>query len=258
MAGNSESKPIVIKQRPKLAAHVTMFASLAIIILAFFILLTAYSTYDVERVKQAITSVQLEFAGIFEKAARLFSVFETGGAGEDLTATTSKPGDEMLFEVMTSQYEEFMTLQRYARQIGLEGSIGIVVTPRGMVVTLGEELTFAPGDDQLTPEGKRFLDRLVAIVRPFRNEIEIDGHTDNSPLPPGGVWRNNWELSQARAMSVLIYLNSVGISLQRLSAGGAGEFRPLVDNDTPADMARNRRVEVVIKHPRLGREGEMR
>jgi chemotaxis protein MotB len=257
MVGNG-SKPIIIKQRPKLPTHVTMFLSLGIITLAFFILLSAYSSFDVERVKQAITSIQLEFVGIFEKAARLFSVFETGNAGQDLTAAASKPGDEMLFEVMTSQYEEFMALQRYAKQIGLEGSIGIVVTPRGMVVTMGEELSFAPGDDRLTPGGMRFLDRLAAIIRPFRNEIEIDGHTDNSPLPVGGAWRNNWELSQARAMSVLTYLNSRGIALQRLSAGGAGEFRPVADNDTPENMARNRRVEVVIKHPRLGREGEMR
>ncbi|HUX07347.1 MAG TPA: flagellar motor protein MotB [Acidobacteriota bacterium] len=258
MIGNNHSKPIIIRQRPKLPVHVSLFTSLSIIILAFFILLTAYSTFDVERVKMALTSVQLEFVGIFEKAARMFSIFETGSAGQELTAEASKPGNELLYDVMTSHYEEFRALQKYADQIGLEGSIGIIVTPRGMVVTMGEELTFAPGDDRLTPQGRRFLDRLVAIVGPFRNEIAIEGHTDTSQLPPGGTWRNNWELSQARAMSVLSYLNSRGIGIDRLSAGGAGEYRPLVANDTPANMALNRRVEVIIKHPRLERSGEMR
>ena len=258
MVGNNESKPIIIKQRPKLPVHVSLFTSLSIIILAFFILLTAYSSFDVERVKMALTSVQLEFVGIFEKAARMFSVFESGSAGQDLTAEASKPGNELLYEVVTSHYEEFLALQRYARQVGLEGSIGIVVTPRGLVVTLGEELSFASGDDQLTPQGQRFLDRLVAIVGPFRNELAIEGHSDTSQLPAGGTWLNNWELSQARAMSVLRYLNSRGVSMGRLSASGAGEYRPLVANDTPENMTLNRRVEVIIKHPRLDRSGEMR
>jgi len=145
----------------------------------------------------------------------------------------------------------YSSLKSYVQERGLGGRVGIVVTPRGLVVTVGGDLTFAAGSAQLTEEGRGFLDRLAAIVRPFRNDILIEGHTDDS-VPAGTVFRNNWELSQARAMAVLRYLNGGGISLGRLAAVGAGEHRPLVENDTPEHMEQNRRVEIIVKHPSYG------
>jgi len=254
----SESKPKIVYERPKLSGHVVLFTSLSIIILAFFILLSAVSTPDEERVRQALSSIQLEFAGIFEKTRRLFNILDGEAAGVDLMSGSQVPGQELIFEMLSSRYEDFNSLKRFGREIGLDGLIGIVVTPRGLVITVGEELGFASGDDRLTANGRRFLDRLAAVVGSFRNEIVIEGHSDNSPLPAGSTWASNWGLSQARALRVLEYLNSKGISLDRLSAAGAGEYRPLADNDTPENRARNRRVEIIIKHPRLDRQGEVR
>jgi len=237
----SESKPKIVYERPKLSGHVVLFTSLSIIILAFFILLSAVSTPDEERVRQALSSIQLEFAGIFEKTRRLFNILDGEAAGVDLMSGSQVPGQELIFEMLSSRYEDFNSLKRFGREIGLDGLLG-----------------FASGDDRLTANGRRFLDRLAAVVGSFRNEIVIEGHSDNSPLPAGSTWASNWGLSQARALRVLEYLNSKGISLDRLSAAGAGEYRPLADNDTPENRARNRRVEIIIKHPRLDRQGEVR
>ena len=249
------TKPKIIVQRPRLAGWLGLFTSLSIIILAFFILLNAFASPDEQRVREAISSIQLEFAGIFDKAGRLFSVFDSSQTGLSPAASSTSMGEEMLFEMLASRAADFNQLQNFGREVGIGGEVGVVITPRGMVVTIGEELTFASGDDRLTPVGRRFLSRLAAILSSFRNEVIIEGHSDDSPLPAGSPWQTNWGLSQARAMSVLRYLNTRGIDLDRLSAAGAGQFRPVADNDTPENRERNRRVEIIIRHPRLDSEG---
>ena len=257
MANGGPDRPKIAFKRPRLPSHVTMFTSLSIIILAFFILLNAFSTIDEERKMQAISSLRLEFAGIFEKAGRLFELMEDSGY-EMIEADEQEefPGEELIYEILSSHYDSCSRLERYVQNRGHGGQVGIVVTPRGLVVTVGGDLTFAPGSAQLTEEGRGFLDRLADIVRPFRNDILIEGHTDDS-VPSGSVFRNNWELSQGRAMAVLRYLNGVGIPLSRLAAVGSGQHRPLVENDTPEHMELNRRVEIIIKHPGYGSPREV-
>ena len=74
--------------------------------------------------------------------------------------------------------------------------------------------------------------------------LRVDGHTDSVPVAPGGAFADNWELSQARALSVLRYLVEVeDIPPERLAATGFGQYQPLVDGDDPASLARNRRIE---------------
>ncbi|PIQ87934.1 MAG: hypothetical protein COV73_01520 [Candidatus Omnitrophica bacterium CG11_big_fil_rev_8_21_14_0_20_43_6] len=74
----------------------------------------------------------------------------------------------------------------------------------------------------------------------------MEGHTDNVPISKSG-WKSNWELSTARALSVLHYLaGEQGVSPERLSAIGYGEYRPLASNETADGRKQNRRVEIVI------------
>ena len=76
--------------------------------------------------------------------------------------------------------------------------------------------------------------------------VGIEGHTDNVPIKYSG-WKSNWELSSARAMSVLHYLiDDHGINPPRLSATGYGEYHPVETNDTAEGRQKNRRVEIVI------------
>jgi chemotaxis protein MotB len=78
------------------------------------------------------------------------------------------------------------------------------------------------------------------------NQIGIEGHTDNEPIKYSG-WKSNWELSTARALSVLHYLiDEKGISPYRISAIGYGEYRPVTSNNTKEGRQLNRRVEIVI------------
>jgi chemotaxis protein MotB len=77
--------------------------------------------------------------------------------------------------------------------------------------------------------------------------IRVDGHTDNVPLSGGGAFADNWELSQARALSVVRYMqDELGFPPDRMAATGFGEYRPVAQGDTPEARAQNRRIELKL------------
>ncbi|MEM7176232.1 MAG: peptidoglycan -binding protein [Pseudomonadota bacterium] len=114
------------------------------------------------------------------------------------------------------------------------------------------EVLFRPGSAELGLAGQRELTKLGAVMRELERELpedfdwilRVDGHTDPIPLTGAGRYRNNWELSQARALSVVSYLiNREGVDPSRLAAAGFGEFQPIDAGDTPEALERNRRIE---------------
>ena len=116
------------------------------------------------------------------------------------------------------------------------------------------EIFFGSGGADMESAGKDELDKLAGALIELERTIppdinwvaRIDGHTDKRPLSGGGQFKDNWELSAARAIAVVRYLNSKGVSPQRLVAAGFGEFAPLDFGDTPEALARNRRLELKL------------
>ena len=113
---------------------------------------------------------------------------------------------------------------------------------------------FDVGKADISPEGKQSLDTLASAVLDLEREIppdipwilRVDGHTDSRPVTGNGQFRSNWELSAARAVSVVQYLVSKGVEPNRLAAAGFGEFQP-IDQGTDDDaMGRNRRIELKL------------
>jgi chemotaxis protein MotB len=117
-------------------------------------------------------------------------------------------------------------------------------------ITLDGEVTFASGSARITSEGQNILDRIWSVVDQYPDrDILIEGHTDNVPIAPQfqDRFRSNWELSSARAHSVLHYVrNKFGTDPERIGAVGYGEFRPVAGNDTPDGRKMNRRVVITI------------
>lgn len=116
------------------------------------------------------------------------------------------------------------------------------------------EVLFPSGSAELNAAGREQLARLADELQTLAEEIpddidwvlRVDGHTDAQPLSGGGRFRNNWELSSARAISVVQYLIGEGVPASRLVAAGFGEFSPIVEGDTPEAYARNRRIELKL------------
>ena len=114
-------------------------------------------------------------------------------------------------------------------------------------IALDAELIFGSGEAEISDEAKRIFLELADTLSPYDNEIAVAGHTDNLPIN-NSRFSNNWDLSSARAVSVVRLLSSHGIEPQRLSAIGYGEFRPVVSNDTVAGRNKNRRVVLRVNH----------
>jgi chemotaxis protein MotB len=113
---------------------------------------------------------------------------------------------------------------------------------------------FDVGKADISPAGKQSLDSLASAVLDLEREIppdlpwilRVDGHTDNRPIGGGGQYKSNWELSAARAVSVVQYLISKGVEPDRLAAAGFGEFQPLDQGTDDESLARNRRIELKL------------
>lgn len=116
------------------------------------------------------------------------------------------------------------------------------------------EVLFDSGNDEVNPAGRGELDKLADAVLQLEGQIppeiawvlRVDGHTDARPLSGNGRFRDNWELSSARAISVVKYLISKGISPNHLVAAGFGEFQPLEEGDSDEVNAKNRRIELKL------------
>ncbi|MFH1406985.1 MAG: OmpA family protein [Candidatus Omnitrophota bacterium] len=138
-------------------------------------------------------------------------------------------------------------LERELRKEIDEKQVRLEMAERGLVITFVTEILFDSGKTDIRLEGKQALDKVVSVLleRNIQQSIGIEGHTDNEPIKYSG-WKSNWELSTARATSVLHYLQKKGLRPERLSATGYGEYRPLASNATVQGRQKNRRVEIVI------------
>ena len=115
------------------------------------------------------------------------------------------------------------------------------------------EILFGAGSADLGPRGQEEIAKVANIILDVADQIpaeidwilRVDGHTDKISLSGNGAYADNWELSQARALSVVRYLISdLGVPASRLAANGFGEFQPIVDGDGPEALALNRRIEL--------------
>ena len=135
----------------------------------------------------------------------------------------------------------------------LAGQPGVRVV--GDRFVFDSEVLFNPGSADLAPEGqvqiKAVVDTLKTVVDQIPPQINwiirVDGHTDNVPISGAGQFADNWELSQARALSVVKYMQySLGFPPERLAAAGFGEYQPVAAGDTPEARAQNRRIELKL------------
>ena len=125
-------------------------------------------------------------------------------------------------------------------------SNSVRVEARGLIVTIQTDgVLFESASSSMTAGGRDILAALAPVLRSVPNKILIEGHTDKRPLARANY--DNWNLSADRAISVLrTLMNALGVPSARLAATGYAEFHPVDPGDTPAALAKNRRVEIVV------------
>jgi chemotaxis protein MotB len=125
--------------------------------------------------------------------------------------------------------------------------VKVEMQDKGLVITFVSEVLFDSGKAKLRKDSYEKLDKVAGVLNTTVADLNVgvEGHTDNKPIKRSG-WKSNWELSTARALSVLHYLSDKSVAEPRLAAIGYGEYKPVDTNDTKEGRQKNRRVEIVI------------
>jgi len=142
--------------------------------------------------------------------------------------------------------------QALAVMLGREGilpGVEVANSTRGLVISLPEAGSFPAGRAELSAQASAVMFDLAQELRGLPNLIRVEGHTDNVPIHTA-QFASNWELSTARATTVVQYLiEAGGLDPARLAAAGYAEYRPRLSNDSLDARARNRRVDIVVLDP---------
>jgi len=165
---------------------------------------------------------------------------------------TGRRSDARKIEELSRQLDELTRARRLledalSKEIE-DKQVKLEMMEKGLVITVVGDVLFDSGKAKLREQSLPILDKVSKVLEknvPQLN-VGIEGHTDNQPIKFSG-WASNWELSTARALGVLHYIvEEKGISPERVSAIGYGEYRPVATNDTQEGRQLNRRVEIVI------------
>ena len=137
-------------------------------------------------------------------------------------------------------------VKQYLEAHNLQDAISANRTERGVVLVLPENILFNSGEAMILESGKPFLQKVGSLLTEIPNAVKVEGHTDSRPIS-NYRYPSNWELSGARASSVIRYLvEEFHFAENRFSGAIYGETRPIVPNTSPSNWSQNRRVEIVI------------
>jgi chemotaxis protein MotB len=206
------------------------YADFVTLLFALFVTMYAVSTVDKSKLAPAASSISTAFDGEKREAVAT-PMSDLGIIVPQPPARLDRVRDE---------------LARVLADAISTGRLELIEDARGLVISLPERATFGPASTEMPPSALALVEQVAMAVKPFNRPLRIEGHTDNVPISTR-EFRSNWELSTARAATVIRFLiERVGLDPRRLSAAGYGEFHPRVANDTPENRARNRRVDIVI------------
>jgi chemotaxis protein MotB len=132
------------------------------------------------------------------------------------------------------------------------GQMTVTLTNRGVMLDINASTLFAQGDAALAVVAQKTLSDVAKVLVDGEQSIEVEGHTDNTPIRTP-LYPSNWELSSARASSVVRLFIEQGVASKRLTVVGSAENRPVLSNDSAEGRTRNRRVTITVLTPELER-----
>ncbi len=158
--------------------------------------------------------------------------------------------DQRTIDDLRRQIEELNQTPAEATGFGEGYDVAFDAAAGTITVTLPNTILFESGKAELKSATSAELDHILSVLKSkyAGKEIDVVGHTDTDPIAKTkDLWKDNWELSAERALSVTRYLMAQGIPGSQLRAAGCGPARPIAPNTTAAGKAKNRRVEIVVR-----------
>ena len=220
------------------------YSDLMTLLLALFIALFAMSQTDASKM-QALAQA---FTAAFNMGGPSF--FSGMGPSTSMTSATTQGQDNANSAYMQENEnlrEAQEKIEQYIKENNLQDQVSTELSEEGLMIRLKEKALFASGSAALQGQANQIVPVIAALLSSLPERVTISGHTDNVPISTA-QFPSNWELSSARAVSLMRGLMGVQPSLNpaRFSALGYSEYRPIASNDTEEGRAQNRRVEVFI------------
>ncbi len=232
------------------------YLDLVTLLLIFFIIMYTMSRVDAQKYSAVANSLSLVLNGQSRSVLQNQGPALVNGLSGAFTPGNieNQAGNEEQIQEIKQEIKEYLADQQMVEQTAagitttkqLSEYVMIMEQERGLVISFKDAVLFASGSDELTPGARIIIREVGKSLLNIPNLVRIEGYTDNAPINTA-VFPSNWELSFSRVSSVLHVLQSEsGLSPERLSGTGYGEYRPLVPNNDTISMAMNRRVDIVI------------
>ncbi|MGD2036882.1 MAG: OmpA family protein [Desulfobacterales bacterium] len=230
-------------EEKKSAGWLTTFNDLVTLLMVFFVLLFTMSTIDTRKMQDFQYALQSGL-GIMETGNKVaISVKKTQPVDDMSHIMTQAEGER---DRQGSSLPGGKSVDPIRQLVKADLDIQVTRTHQGTRLSFEDQVLFDFGRAAINPAGSIFLDKIADALSKIPYAVRVEGHTDNVPIQTRR-FPSNWELSVARAVSVVKYFAEVSnIDPKRLSAVGYGESRPVAANDSPSDRAKNRRVEILL------------
>lgn len=214
------------------------YSDLITLLCVFFIVMYTLSKIDAKKYEAIAQSLSKAMGGSSTIMPNSGANLTQGNIESNISAAMDKK-EQASLEKLRQQ------IQSYLDKNGLNGQVSVSLEDRGVVVSFPDMVLFDLGSAALTPHAQDMITSVGKFLNQVPNYVRVEGHTDNLPISTA-QFPSNWELSEARANSVVRQLITDNIKPERLSATGYGEYRPSVPNDNEADRQRNRRVDITV------------
>lgn len=250
------------------------YADFITLLFAFFVVMYAISSVNENKYRvlsgSLVNAFQRNVSEVKQPAATIPSPVETDLELDPEPEEATDPARERADE--TPDLDEQEEKERFIRQKKMrvmandimhvlaplvqDGRVSVTQSVQGIAIEINASVLFSPGHAQLAENSIQTLRAVAAVVQGHEHEIQVEGHTDNIPIHTLH-FPSNWELSTARASSVVRLFIGNGVNPQRLTAMGYGENRQVASNETPEGRARNRRVTIMIMSKEQGQVTEI-
>ncbi|MFO7839138.1 MAG: flagellar motor protein MotB [Desulfosalsimonadaceae bacterium] len=217
---------------PSAPAWMVTYSDMVTLLLTFFVLMLSMAE---------MSKVKFERAAVSLRGA--FGVMETEPRPKPRTDKLLPEMGAISYDMLQRVYDDML---QDLEQLDLKEDIELVKNRGAIVLRVKEKILFASGSSRLKQAAGPVLRKVADLVEPLPFQMRIEGHTDSVPYGPADA--TNWDLSVQRAVTVLkFFAKNQLLALDRLSAVGYGDQKPLVPNDSEKNRALNRRVEFVLE-----------
>lgn len=224
-----DATPAPADDEPTAPFWMATYSDMVTLLLAFFVMLVAMSEVEVKKFEEALSY----FTG-------RRGILENEGLMPGIMGVVAE-------QTVVQEALEYEDLARFVQDEELAEAVEVDLTERGIRVTFADSIAFASGSAALTGPARSMLERVATSTR-IASAVEVEGHTDTQPISTA-AFPSNWELSAARAASVVRFLMDQPGALPAgaYAATAYGEHRPRASNATAEGRARNRRIAILLR-----------